>query len=145
VLLSILVFAIFAGEMALRVAREARVTKVQETSGQAFYIAEAGFNEVRASVINGTVLAKICASGPNPVKSVTGTISGSDGAELGTYSVDVTCNDPVYTLVATGNAGSGQSAAHRIISGTVTVTGQKNIGTKAKPKYYNTVTTTYNQ
>jgi hypothetical protein len=117
---AILVVMLVAVAGASRVRREARVTKLQELSEQAFYTAETGFNVVRSQLIRcGTPTAQ---SGAVTFEDRTGNTRAG-----GQYSVTVTGPDDAgaYTVSSTGTYGQVPSQALRIVHGLVRVTETK--------------------
>jgi Tfp pilus assembly protein PilX len=120
VLVVILVVMLVAVAGASRAKREARVTRLQEYSEQAFYTAETGFNVARSQLIqcstptaqSGTVTFEDRAGNTRPAGQYSVTVVGPDGAGA-------------YTVVSTGTYGQDPLKTTRIVQGRLRITERK--------------------
>jgi Tfp pilus assembly protein PilX len=126
VLVAMAVLLVVALEESSRVVREIRVATVRASSEQAFYLAEAGFNKIRAEII--------VTGGPEdkylqPETPQTESFTDSDGHALGTYTLRVTQtvvnSKKAYVVVSDGVLSAG--TARRTVSGTISVPGTKRV------------------
>lgn len=120
VLVVLAVILLAAAEESSRVVREIRVAHVRAASEQAFYVAEAGFNKIRAEIIvTGAPEGKYL----DPTLPQTESFSDPSGHVLGSYTLHVTQtvvgSHPAYVVVSEGVLESG--AARRTLAGTVII------------------------
>jgi hypothetical protein len=124
-----------AWSAALRVSREARITKLEEHAELAYQAAESGFNRVRSQAVR-------CGGNPASLDghSETLTYTGESGGSLnaGSYSLTVSGTGP-WDITSVGTYGNAPLDATRVIKGRISASIKKVGGVC---QYY-IVTTTY--
>lgn len=130
-------------EIASSLKREVRATIAQQQGDTAFYVADAGFNRVRASLIDKSL--KVGTTNICPSSTIVGTLIAQDGTLIGTYRVTTTCGSACPN--------SGSSSAYTVVSqGWLGTVGQESVNAKGEVRgqltcqnkgSYSAVNTTY--